>query len=134
LMKQNFEVATSAGYHHFTPSRTAAEEYRSICFDAERHQNAFDFLGSYAEELPELHRQLSTMQTPVLITWGADDQFVRPSNADSLHALLPSSELTVFPDAGHFSHEDADERWLQRLLTFVGANSPQNHDTRRSER
>ena len=133
LMKQNFEVATSVGYHHFTPSETATEEYRAICFDAGRHQNAFDFLGSYAEELPQLEQRLASITAPVLITWGAADQFVRPANAERIHALLPNSELTVFEDAGHFSHEDADDRWLQRLLDFLGSNQPQQPDSSGSD-
>ena len=124
LMKQNFQVATSGGYHHFTPSETAIEEYRTICFDAERHQNAFDFLGSYADELPRLEERLPSIAAPVLINWGAHDQFVRPSNAEHLHARLPNSELTVFDDAGHFSHEDADDQWLHQFLAFVETNRP----------
>ena len=71
LMGQNLDVATAAGYHHFRPSEAAVEEYRSICFDPQRHRNAFDFLGSYAEELPLLEERLRSITTPVLITWGA---------------------------------------------------------------
>ena len=133
LMKQNFEVATAAGYHHFTPSQAAIEEYRSICFDPQQHQNAFDFLGSYAQELPQLHERLPSIATPVLITWGAHDDFVRPTNAERLHTLLPASDVTVFDDAGHFSHEDADDQWLHRFLAFVTANSPETPRAKRSD-
>jgi len=119
LMGQNFGAATSAGYHHFTPSPEAVEEYRTICFDPVKHQRAFDYLGSYAEELPGLQARLGSIQVPVLITWGAHDPFVRPSNAHRLHELIPTSELTVFEDAGHFSHEDADQAWLDRVVAFV---------------
>ena len=56
---------------------------------------------------------------PVLITWGAEDPFVLPSNAERLHQLLPNSELTIFEAAGHFSQEDADEAWLARFAAFV---------------
>lgn len=119
LMAQNFNVAVAAGYHHFSPSEAAVEEYRSICFDPNKHRNAFDYLGSYAEDLPQLQERLSSVNVPVLITWGANDPFVLPSNAERLHALLPHSELTIFDDAGHFSQEDADESWLARVTTFV---------------
>ncbi|MEM9513858.1 MAG: alpha/beta hydrolase [Actinomycetota bacterium] len=124
LMRQNFDVATNVGYHHYVPSPAAIDEYRTICFDRDRHDTAFAFLGSYADELPIIERQLPSMAVPVLITWGAHDQFVRPSNAHRLHELLPDSELTIFDDAGHFSHEDADEEWLVRMLSFVARHSP----------
>lgn len=119
LMAQNLDVAVARGYHHFAPSEAAAEEYRSICFDPVKHRNAFDYLGSYREELSLLQERLSSVMAPVLITWGAKDAFVLPSNAERLHAVLPNSELSVFEDAGHFSHEDADESWLNRFATFV---------------
>ncbi|MEM6533046.1 MAG: alpha/beta hydrolase [Myxococcota bacterium] len=118
LMRQNFEVATRRGYHHFQPSEGAAAEYKQICFDPQKHQSAFDYLGSYREELPTLEEKLGSIEVPVLITWGADDAFVLPSNAEKLHARLPNSKLTVFEDAGHFSHEDADARWLERFTRF----------------
>jgi len=121
LMRQNFDAATSAGYHHFTPSDEAVEEYRSICFDPIKHRRAFEFLGSYAEELPKIEAQLADLDVPVLITWGTHDQFVRPTNAKRLHELLPQSELTVFDNAGHFSHEDADDAWLGRFVAFAQA-------------
>ena len=134
LMKQNFAVATSEGYHHFTPSDEAIEEYRWICFDDQQHRNAFDYLGSYAEELPRLEERLPSISAPVLITWGAHDPFVLPSNADRLNALLAHSELTMFDDAGHFSHEDADDRWLSRLHAFVQAHQPTDRHPSGSER
>ncbi|MEN0061143.1 MAG: alpha/beta hydrolase [Myxococcota bacterium] len=119
LMRQNLNVAAKDGYHHFRPSDHAIEEYRTICFDPVKHRNAFDFLGSYAKELPLLQERLPSTRVPILITWGAEDRFVPPSNAERLHALLPNSELTVFEGAGHFSHEDADGRWLQRFVDFA---------------
>lgn len=134
LMRQNFDAATNAGYHHFTPSAAAVEEYRSICFDRDKHRNAFDFLGSYAEELPQIEERLPTLATPVLITWGAEDRFVRPTNAERLHALIPNSELTVFDEAGHFSHEDADDAWLARFVEFVNTHHPEHQRTHRRDR
>lgn len=123
LMALNYEAASHAGYDHFEPSEEALHEYREICFDPEKHRNALDFLGSYAEELPQLEQQLPSVSVPVLITWGAQDRFVRPTNAERLHALLPNSELTIFENAGHFSHEDADGVWLERLLAFVASRA-----------
>ena len=119
LMGQNLDTAIAGGYERFTPSPEAVEEYRAICFDADKHRNAFDFLGSYADELPALEERLGSITVPVLVTWGALDPYVRPSNAERIHRLLPNSELTVFDGAGHFSHEDADDAWLARFSRFV---------------
>lgn len=122
LMAQNHRVAVGAGYDHFAPSAAAAAEYEAICFDLTKHRNAFDFLGSYAEELPILEQRLASIRVPVLITWGGKDPFVPPSNAEKLHELIPNSELTIFEDAGHFSHEDADAAWLERFVAFTNAH------------
>ncbi len=124
LMAQNLKIATAEGYHHFTPSDAAIEEYRTICHDADKHRNAFDFLGSYADELPALESRLPSVTVPTLITWGAEDPFVPPSNAERLHGLLPNSELTIFDEAGHFSQEDADQAWLDRFAAFVASRDP----------
>ena len=119
FMEQNFQTATSLGYHHYTPTSEAQAEYRQIAYDRVKHANALQFIGSYAEELPKLEAKLPSISTPVLITWGAEDPFVLPSNAEKLHALLPNSEVTIFEHAGHFSHEDAGEAWLERFVAFV---------------
>ena len=79
-------------------------------------------MGSYAAELSQLEERLPSIIVPVLITWGAADRFVLPSNAERLLELLPNAELTIFDGAGHFSHEDADQAWLDRLTTFATAH------------
>jgi len=119
LMAQNFGAATRAGYDHFSPSDEAVAEYRQICFDEDKHRFAFAYLGSYGDELPQIQHRLSSIDVPTLITWGGKDPFVRPSNAQALHAEIPGSQLTVFEGAGHFSHEDADQAWLDRLAAFI---------------
>ncbi|KAA3608625.1 MAG: alpha/beta hydrolase [Planctomycetota bacterium] len=122
FMDQNYEVATKLGYHHYRPTPEAKAEYRQIADDRVKHANAFVFLGSYGKELPKLEAKLPTIQKPVLITWGAEDHFVFPSNAEKLHQKLPNSEVTIFENAGHFSHEDAGKAWLDRFSVFVEGN------------
>lgn len=122
LMGQNLEIATSLGYERFTPSAETVAEYRELCFDPDVHRNAFDYFGSYAEELPQLGERLATLTAPVLVTWGGKDPFVSVDNAQRIHDALPNSELTVFDDAGHFSHEDADDEWIERFSAFVTAH------------
>ena len=125
FMAQNAQVATSLGYQRYTPSPAAQAEYQQIAADRVKNANALDYIGSYAEELPLLEAMLPTIQAPVLITWGAEDTFVPPTNAQKLHALLPNSEVTIFEGAGHFSHEDAGDAWLARFVSFTDAQLAQ---------
>ncbi|MEM7338467.1 MAG: alpha/beta hydrolase [Actinomycetota bacterium] len=121
IMAQNLAIATSEGYERFTPSPEAAAEYEELCFDPDVHRRAFAYFGSYVDELPLVEQRLSTLRVPVLVTWGGKDPFVSVANAHRLHELIPDSELTIFDDAGHFSHEDADQEWIDRFSAFVAA-------------
>ena len=119
FMQQNYETASDLGYQQFEPSDAAKAEYREIAYDSAKNANALAFLGSYPEELPQLESRLPSISAPVLITWGGRDEFVLPTNAQKLHDRLPNSEVTIFEDAGHFSHEDAGDAWLQRFVRFT---------------
>ena len=118
-MDQFYEIATETGYSVATPSDSAASEYYAITHNPSSHRLALAYLGSYERELTEIGQRLTEIDRPILITWGRDDVFVLPSNAERLHELLPSSELVIFEDAGHYSHEDAGPRYLQTLTAWI---------------
>jgi pimeloyl-ACP methyl ester carboxylesterase len=61
---------------------------------------------------------LATMATPVLLLWGEADAWLEPGIARRLQRTLPNAELSLIPDAGHFSPEDAPDEVAAALLEF----------------
>lgn len=115
VMKTNFVTAARDGYHHYRPTAEAIKEYYEICHDQQRHECSIDFFGSYNEDLPWIHNQLTQLQVPTLITWGKQDPFVLVSNAEYLANTIPATKLVIFENASHFSSEDAGKDYTDTL-------------------
>jgi pimeloyl-ACP methyl ester carboxylesterase/formiminotetrahydrofolate cyclodeaminase len=82
-------------------------------------QKVAQFDEGYTDEFEPL---LSSMQTPVRIIWGERDAWLDPAFARRLHELLPSSDLKLIPEAGHFVMEDAPEEVARELRDFFAAD------------
>ena len=46
---------------------------------------------------------LPGLRMPVLIVRGAEDLITSPRQAETMHRLLPQSDLEVFPGCGHLA-------------------------------
>ncbi|KAG8676567.1 hypothetical protein FPOAC2_02673 [Fusarium poae] len=57
---------------------------------------------------------------PVQLIWGADDAWQVVDWAHKLHDAIPTSQLTILDDAGHFSTEDQPEKISELLVGFLG--------------
>jgi pimeloyl-ACP methyl ester carboxylesterase len=66
----------------------------------------------------EFEPHLGSMQTPVRIIWGERDAWLDLAFAERLHELLPTSDLRLIPEAGHFVMEDAPEEVARELSDF----------------
>ncbi len=77
----------------------------------------------------EVYDGLSTLQGPVLVTDGAEDELVPVANARLIAARIPGSTLVLVPDASHaWMLQDLD-RFVTTLVAFtagqpVPAGSP----------
>ena len=118
-MDQFYEIATKTGYSVAEPSASAQAEYYAITHNPRSHELGLEFLASYETELATLGSLLPQISIPILVTWGRDDEFVLAENAERLHELLPSSKLVFFDNAGHYSHEDAGDRYVQLLTEWI---------------
>jgi pimeloyl-ACP methyl ester carboxylesterase len=76
-------------------------------------------LASYPLELAPLAAALPEMLVPSLVLWGGADAFVPPSNARDIAAALPMATLRILDGVGHFSHDDAPERYAAELLAWL---------------
>jgi pimeloyl-ACP methyl ester carboxylesterase len=94
---------------------------------------ARDILRVSNERAWVIHRALDSMITgqdatdklvgqlkmPVLILWGAEDRIVSTAQAESLHKLIPQSELEIFPGCGHLAPEFCAAQMGPRAVAFL---------------
>ncbi|WP_420613837.1 alpha/beta fold hydrolase [Candidatus Spongiisocius sp.] len=63
---------------------------------------------------------------PTLVFWGAKDIAFRKKELDRWKSELSDSEVHEFDDCGHFLAEEAPDRILPRLSTFLGGGPDVN--------
>jgi pimeloyl-ACP methyl ester carboxylesterase len=63
------------------------------------------------------------LDIPVQIIWGENDRWVDASVGRRLQQMVPGSQMTLMPDAGHFITEDIPGAVANAIETFVTAHS-----------
>ncbi|MFD2415082.1 alpha/beta fold hydrolase [Amycolatopsis pigmentata] len=99
---------------YLAPHRSALG--RSSFFEHQvRHYDA-----KYTEEISG---ELDRLTMPVRILWGAADQWQPLDYALRLSEDIPTAELVVVPDAGHFVMEDDPARVTREIVDFLAGPS-----------
>jgi pimeloyl-ACP methyl ester carboxylesterase len=94
---------------------------------------ARDILRLSAKNAWVIHRALNTMlagrdatdkllpgfRMPVLIVWGAEDRILPESEAETMHRLVPQSQLEVFPGCGHLAPNQCTAQIGPKVVEFV---------------
>lgn len=62
---------------------------------------------------------LPQLKMPVLIIWGGEDHITPLSLGESMHKLVPQSELEVIPGCGHLAPEQCAKQIGPRVVEFV---------------
>ena len=62
---------------------------------------------------------LPALKMPVLIVWGAEDRIAPISQGQTMHSLMPQSQLEVFPGCGHLAQMQCADRIGPRVAEFV---------------
>ena len=68
----------------------------------------------------ELLEDLQELTQPLLLLWGAKDQFQPLSSAERFEAEFPASQLHVVPDSDHFLPLEKPEEAVRILIDFLG--------------
>jgi len=77
-----------------------------------------------------LDDSLSSMQVPLLIVWGSDDQLLPLSVGEKMHALDPQSELDVVEGCGHLAPSGCTDRVASATADFLRSNPVPQGGTR----
>ncbi|HYF27839.1 MAG TPA: alpha/beta hydrolase [Baekduia sp.] len=72
------------------------------------------------EKLEPYEGRLAALGVPVLLLWGADDQFAPVAGAHRFARELPDTELVVLEGVGHFVFDDAPEEAAAAVVRFLG--------------
>ncbi len=62
---------------------------------------------------------LAAIDCPVLVLCGAADKLTTPETAESIHALIPASQLRLIAGAGHISNMEQPEAFSSALLDHL---------------
>ena len=62
---------------------------------------------------------LAAINCPVLVLCGAADKLTTPETAESIHSLIPGSELRLLAGAGHISNMEQPEAFNKALLDHI---------------
>lgn len=74
---------------------------------------------SLLPEAAAFENQLSRINAPTLILFGAHDKVVPPENAALLAAKIAGSQIVIFPEAGHFFPIEIPETASRAVIDFA---------------
>ena len=85
---------------------------------------AVDWRG---QAITMLDRCYLARDMPTLLLWGDRDAVIPVSHAYQVHAAMPSSQLEVFADTGHFPHQNDPARFVRVFRDFYHGTEACSH-------
>ncbi len=67
----------------------------------------------------DLSLNMTQIKAPTILIWGENDHVTPLSYGDRMHKLIPSSQLTVLPESGHFSFIDQPRKFNEIIQTLI---------------
>ncbi|WP_029138373.1 alpha/beta fold hydrolase [Nakamurella lactea] len=77
----------------------------------------------------DLKDRLGDITAPTLITVGRTDWITPVQASETLHRLIPGSELTVFEESGHSPQIEQADEWTARVRAFLAEHVPAGEGT-----
>ena len=110
-----------------TPNgRRAAKEFLARLEERTSDRDKAISVGSFRAQLKAIHRwgqqkpaDLASIHQPVLAMNGESDKMVPTKNTVALDQRLPSSQLVLYPDAGHGGVFQFHQDFVKRALEFL---------------
>jgi pimeloyl-ACP methyl ester carboxylesterase len=63
---------------------------------------------------------LPELKMPVLIVWGAEDHITPLSEGETIHKLIPQSQLDVISGCGHLAPNQCASKFGPTVVEFLG--------------
>ena len=68
---------------------------------------------------PRLRRRLHRIDVPTLVVWGERDGIVSPDYGRAYAKAIPGAKFVSIPNAAHFPHVEAPDRFMKEVSRFV---------------
>ena len=99
-------------------------------FPGNRHATA---LRSTTDREPAYADRLSEINEPTLVIWGAEDQLIYASAAETFAERIPNAQVFVLDGVGHIPMEEAPAKTANAIRRFLEAQLPQAVDALKLE-
>jgi abhydrolase domain-containing protein 6 len=107
----------------FVPYSVRHELAARAAANYDLHTSIFRALIGETQQ-PPLDGLVKDLPTPALIVFGDHDRAVDPSAGETLHRLMPHSQLIVLPDVGHLPMLEEPNRTARDYLEFRAGLEP----------
>lgn len=115
--RERIEGALAPHFRTIPPDRV--EEFYLVCANSHNWKAMVDLAR---DENGARSGELSTLAPPTLLLWGADDvAYPVEKYARRFAEDVPSAELVVLPETGHYPHEERPAACLRELTRFFDA-------------
>lgn len=99
----------------------AAADYQQIAPAPERWDEFLTNISTmWATEPNYSDAQLETITTPILILDGANEEAIDLNQTKWMALVIPSAELLIMPDTGHFAMMEQPDEFTRIVLEFLG--------------
>lgn len=115
-----FLVKASVENVYFNKSKvtdTLIDRYFELTLRKGNRQAFVDRFNS--TEDTSAYNNMSNIQQPTLILWGANDLLIPVENAYKFHAHLPNDRLVILENSGHIPMEESPVESLKPVLDFL---------------
>jgi pimeloyl-ACP methyl ester carboxylesterase len=100
-----------------------AEYSNSLSTSAAKHALTKTIEQLIPDNIDELSQRYTTIKTPTLIVWCAQDKVVPVTLGELLHQNMRSSEFTLFTHCGHMPQEEVPQDTLAAIQAFLKRNA-----------
>lgn len=67
--------------------------------------------------------QMARISAPTRVVWGAENPFGDVPEARAMSEAIPGSELTIYPECGHWPQHEHADRFNKETLAFLAAHA-----------
>jgi pimeloyl-ACP methyl ester carboxylesterase len=118
LAKFGFKENVLNGGAMDTVRRLSSEEHRAAFLSTVR-----SVISTKGQRVSALDKLALVNGESVLIVWGDKDPMIPLAHGQAAHALLPGSELIIFPGAGHEPHAYDSDRFVSVVSGHIKRHS-----------